>query len=284
MQPGTKILIAEDNPNSARLIFDYLTAKGAQLTWEKDGSETLKRVKRSHYDLLVLDLRLPGKNGFVVAQEIRNNEHLFDLPIIVTSAFPDEQNLLRSYQLGVDLFLSKPVDLKKLYWQAKNLTSRKRNLKNRTLAALVHLNELSEKKLGRAGHATAVKNNCLALAAACKLEKHLSSLETAALLHDLGLIFTGSNSGHGAVGAEIVRRFGIGEEVAFLIEKHSEKIPPVMLINPEETLANYRDILKLAEIIEESYRDSLAAFHRDKEKGVFTPAIASVIARLIETG
>lgn len=125
MQPGTKVLIAEDDPNSARLITDYLTAKGALVTWKDNGSEALKEVQSESYDLLILDLRLPEKNGFVVAGEIRNDERLFNLPIIVTSAFPDEQNLLRSYQLGVDAFLSKPVDLKKLFLLAKNLTSRK---------------------------------------------------------------------------------------------------------------------------------------------------------------
>ena len=99
MQPGTKVLIAEDDPNSARLITDYLTAKGALVTWKDNGSEALKEVQSESYDLLILDLRLPEKNGFVVAGEIRNDERLFNLPIIVTSAFPDEQNLLRSYPI-----------------------------------------------------------------------------------------------------------------------------------------------------------------------------------------
>jgi len=72
MQPGTNILIAEDDPNSARLISDYLTAKGALTAWKNNGSEALEAVQASHYDLLILDLRLPEKNGFVVARKIRN--------------------------------------------------------------------------------------------------------------------------------------------------------------------------------------------------------------------
>lgn len=284
MQPETRVLIAEDDPNSARLISDYLTAKGALTAWKNNGSEALEAVQAGHYDLLILDLRLPEKNGFVVAREIRNDERLFNLPIIVTSAFPDEQNLLRSYQLGVNAFLSKPVNLKKLFFLAKNLTSRKKKTENKIMEALASLNELCEKKLNRPGHAARVEKYCLALATACELEDHLASLRAAALLHDLGLIFTGSGPGHGPVGAKIAQRFGIEEDIAYLIEKHHDKISPATEINSEEALDSYLEILKIAEKIEETYQNSISSFHQDKEKGLFTPEMASVIAKLVRTG
>lgn len=281
---GTQVLIAEDNANSARLIADYLAAKGAQTTWKKDGGEALKAARQYHYDLLILDLRLPGKNGFVVAREIRKDEQLFNLPIIVTSAFPDKQNLLHSYQLGVDHFLSKPVNLEKLYWQAKSLTSRQIMLEDKTIRALNGMNSLSEKKLNRSGHGARVMKNCLALAAASKLKERLASLRTAALLHDLGLIFTHSSADHGPIGATIVRSFGVKEEIAFLIEKHHAPLAPARKLGLEETLEDYLEILKTAEKIEEIYRGSPPSFHQDKERGLFTPERASVINKLIKSG
>lgn len=283
MQPGTKVLIAEDDPNSARLITDYLTAKGALVTWKDNGSEALKEVQSESYDLLILDLRLPEKNGFVVAGEIRDDERLFNLPIIVTSAFPDEQNLLRSYQLGVDAFLSKPVDLKKLFLLAKNLTSRKQKNENKIKEALVLLNEYCEKKLNRPGHAVRVEKNCLSLAAAYQLEDHLATLRAAALLHDLGLIFTSSDLEHGPVGAEIAQMFGVKAEIAYLIENHHGNISQTTKIDSEEVLESYLGILKIAEKIEETYRNSISSFEQDKEKGLLTPDVASVIAELIMT-
>lgn len=284
MLAGTKVLIAEDDPNSARLISDYLAAKGAQITWKKDGGEALEEAQAGNYDLLILDLRLPGKNGFVVAREIRNDEHLFDLPIIVTSAFPDEQNLLRSYQLGVNLFLSKPVNLKKLFLHVKSLVTRKHKLENKMLEALYRLNNFCEEKLNRPGHAARVENNCLALAAACKLEKHIASLRDAARLHDLGLIFTGNSSEHGPVGAKIARMFGVNQEIAYLIEKHHDNITPVAEKRLDDMLYSYLEILKLAEKIEETYRNSISCFYQDQDKGFLNPEVIPVISKLIGAG
>ena len=66
-----RILLCEDDPSLGRLLSDYLKAKGAQVTWAQDGAEGLKAYHRDTYDFIVLDVMMPRKDGFQVAEEIR---------------------------------------------------------------------------------------------------------------------------------------------------------------------------------------------------------------------
>ncbi|WP_025773800.1 response regulator [Neomoorella thermoacetica] len=134
LRPGTKVLIIEDDPYSARLLTDLLTSQSAIVDCENNGLTAIQRAQEDNFDLIILDLRIPGKNGFVVAEDLRHNPATACLPIVVISAFADRQNRLRAYQAGADIFLSKPIDTAELLFIVHNLTERKwkiqQNLKN----------------------------------------------------------------------------------------------------------------------------------------------------------
>ena len=66
-----RILLCEDDPNLGRLLSDYLTAKGYETTWAKDGVEGLKEFHRQSFDFALLDVMMPRKDGLEVAEEIR---------------------------------------------------------------------------------------------------------------------------------------------------------------------------------------------------------------------
>ena len=71
------ILLCEDDPNLGRLLSDYLKAKGFETTWAKDGVEGLKEFHRNAFDFIILDVMMPRKDGYQVAEEIRReNKHL----------------------------------------------------------------------------------------------------------------------------------------------------------------------------------------------------------------
>lgn len=116
-----KILIVEDDPNSALLIKDFLTLKGFTTDHVLDGLTAVEKIEPGDYAMVILDLRLPGQNGFVTAEKIRQTSAGISLPIIVLTAFADTQNKLRAYQSGVNFVLSKPVDIKELYHIVNNL-------------------------------------------------------------------------------------------------------------------------------------------------------------------
>ncbi|HCJ10743.1 MAG TPA: hypothetical protein DHW14_06225 [Clostridiales bacterium] len=138
MRPGTRILVIDDDPGSGRLVTDYLRAMDATVEWVRDGSRGLELATSRDFDCIILDLRLPGENGFVVAEKIRKTVPGGGPPIIVTSAYPEKPNRLRAFKAGVDAFLAKPVDLTELGHLASSLTARKQEADMR-LAALLTL-------------------------------------------------------------------------------------------------------------------------------------------------
>lgn len=115
------ILVVEDDHNSAMLMMDLLTAHGYQVVSEESGLAGIEYTKQGAVDLVILDLRLPEQNGFVVAESIRRNPATSWIPIVVVSAYNDRQNRLRAYRSGVNIVLSKPVDTAELILVVANL-------------------------------------------------------------------------------------------------------------------------------------------------------------------
>lgn len=123
MASNYHILVVEDDPNSATMLVDLLTSCGYTVRCESTGPGAVERIKNEPPDLVLLDLRLPGQNGFMVAEAIRRNPSSARIPIIVLSAFADRQNRLRAFQSGVNLVMSKPIDTDELPLAVANLLS-----------------------------------------------------------------------------------------------------------------------------------------------------------------
>ena len=99
------ILIAEDDPKQAQLLRAYLEAEGHRVTVTPDGAEALKRIRERRPDLLLLDLMMPGVNGWQVLHELGL---LGEVPVIVLTARADETDQLRGFSLGADDYVTKP--------------------------------------------------------------------------------------------------------------------------------------------------------------------------------
>lgn len=117
-----EILLVEDSLTAARVTMGALRNGRIKhrLTWLSDGNEALeflfRRGKFLHApqpDLLLLDLGLPGKDGREVLAEIRHDEQLRTIPVVIMTASTDENDLLASEELAVESYLTKPVDLAK---------------------------------------------------------------------------------------------------------------------------------------------------------------------------
>ncbi|MCA9395173.1 MAG: response regulator [Candidatus Omnitrophica bacterium] len=113
-----KILIAEDNPADAHRLMQGLS-QVAHCVLAKDGIETLSIYRESvesgsAFDFILLDVKLPKKDGFDVLKTIRNGEESVDLPrsreakVIMTTTYRD--SLMENYNMGWDDFITKPVD------------------------------------------------------------------------------------------------------------------------------------------------------------------------------
>lgn len=124
-----KILLVEDDPNFGTVLRDYLALNDYNVTHAKDGIEGLIMFKNSDYDLCILDVMMPRKDGFSLAEDIRNTNK--EIPIIFLTAKTMKEDVLRGYQVGADDYLNKPFDSEVLLHKIKAILQRKETEKNK---------------------------------------------------------------------------------------------------------------------------------------------------------
>lgn len=115
-----RILIIEDEADILKTTQYALEFEGYEVSTAKDGEEGLKKIETVKPDLLLLDLRLPGKSGFQVAREVKEDWRYKDIPIIVFSAMTDEASKYIAAKNKAIGFIEKPIDLDKLTSQIKD--------------------------------------------------------------------------------------------------------------------------------------------------------------------
>jgi len=125
-----EILLVEDNPGDERLTREALKEGKvySNMHWVKDGVEAMQFLRREgkftgavHPDIILLDLNLPKKDGREVLQEIKSDEHLRRIPVVVLTTSKAEEDVLRSYNLHANCYVTKPVDLEKFIVVVKSI-------------------------------------------------------------------------------------------------------------------------------------------------------------------
>jgi len=120
--PPIEILLVEDNPGDMRLTKEALKEGKVynNLHWAKDGVEALEFLQREgkfanapRPDIILLDLNLPRKDGREVLSVIKNNDLLRNIPVVVLTTSKAEEDVLKSYALHANCYVTKPVDLEK---------------------------------------------------------------------------------------------------------------------------------------------------------------------------
>ncbi len=106
-----RILVIDDEEAIGNVIKDYLEAQGYEVFWAKDGYFALDTFREAHPDLVILDLMLPGKSGFDVCKELRQES---DVPVIMLTAKADEIDRVLGLELGADDYVTKPFSLREL--------------------------------------------------------------------------------------------------------------------------------------------------------------------------
>lgn len=105
---SSRVLLVDDEDQLRRVMRDLLEREGYTVFEASDGAEALEQVDVHAPDILVLDLNLPGLDGYGVIAQLRSRPTTENLPIIVLTARGDEENEVRVFELGADDFLSKP--------------------------------------------------------------------------------------------------------------------------------------------------------------------------------
>lgn len=118
-----KILLVEDDPNFGTVLKDYLEMNDFNVTHAKNGMEGFEKFKKESFDLCILDVMMPYKDGFTLAKEIR--EKNTDVPIIFLTAKAMKEDVLKGYKVGADDYLNKPFDSEVLLLKINAFMQRK---------------------------------------------------------------------------------------------------------------------------------------------------------------
>ncbi|MCZ6918708.1 MAG: ATPase, T2SS/T4P/T4SS family [Gemmatimonadetes bacterium] len=123
---GSRVLLVDDEDQLRRVMRDLLEREGYEVFEASDGAEALEQVDVHAPDILVLDLNLPGLDGYGVISQLRSRPATENLPIIVLTARGDEENEVRVFELGADDFLSKPFRARALSARIQAVLARTR--------------------------------------------------------------------------------------------------------------------------------------------------------------
>lgn len=121
----TDILIIEDNEELGKLISDFLKREGYSVVWEQSAEKGLEMIRKAAFKMLLLDVMLPGMDGYEALQEIRRE---YKLPVMMMSAKTDEQSKVLGFEVGADDYIDKPFSFQVLGLKIKALMKRSYDL------------------------------------------------------------------------------------------------------------------------------------------------------------
>ncbi|MCI6723498.1 MAG: response regulator transcription factor, partial [Bacteroidales bacterium] len=129
MDDNIKIMLCEDDENLGMLLREYLQAKGFSAELYPDGEAGYRAFMKQKYDICILDVMMPKKDGFTLAQEIRQANA--DVPIIFLTAKQLKEDILEGFKIGADDYITKPFSMEELVFRVEAILRRVRGKKNK---------------------------------------------------------------------------------------------------------------------------------------------------------
>ena len=124
-----RILLCEDDENLGMLLREYLQAKGFNADLFADGESGYKAFLKGKYDICVLDVMMPKKDGFALAQEIRTVNS--EVPVIFLTAKSLKEDILEGFKIGADDYITKPFSMEELVFRIEAILRRVRGKRNK---------------------------------------------------------------------------------------------------------------------------------------------------------
>jgi putative two-component system response regulator len=186
------ILVADDQSSNRELLEELLTAQGFSVITASDGPAAFEEIARTHPDLVLLDVMMPGLNGFEVCERIKNNPETYLIPVVLITALSDKQDRIGGIKAGADDFLTRPVDRTELLARVRSLITLKRRTDDleRAESVLFSLARSIEGKdpythghCGRLSDYSARLGQHLGL-----MEDEITALRRAGVVHDIGKV------------------------------------------------------------------------------------------------
>ena len=131
MEEKLRILLCEDDENLGMLLREYLQAKGYSAELCPDGETGFKTFTRNKFDICVLDVMMPKKDGFTLAAEIRQSNA--EIPIIFLTAKQLKEDILEGFKIGADDYITKPFSMEELVMRIEAILRRVRGKKTKEM-------------------------------------------------------------------------------------------------------------------------------------------------------
>ena len=125
-QKKAVVLVADDDPEILSLLSIRLNRAGYTVVEAVDGEETLVKVREHYPDLVILDVMMPGKNGWEVAKELRHDARFKEMGIIMLTAIGEKINEMTSPLYGADAYVDKPFEFADLETKISQVLSTKK--------------------------------------------------------------------------------------------------------------------------------------------------------------
>jgi two-component system, sensor histidine kinase and response regulator len=117
---GARLLIVDDTPQNLRLISDFLAEQGFELMLTRSGQQALEKIRLGTPDLVLLDVRMPGMDGFEVCRRLKAEPAVADIPVIFMTALDDTSHKVEGFRLGAVDYVTKPIQREELVARIRN--------------------------------------------------------------------------------------------------------------------------------------------------------------------
>ena len=124
---GHRILVVEDNPLNLKLVRDVLTVSGYEVVAAPSGEEGVTLAQTCDPDLVLMDIQLPGIDGYEALRQLRQNSQLDGVPVVAVTAFAMREDRERAAREGFDGYIGKPISVRALPSQVSEFLSNGRS-------------------------------------------------------------------------------------------------------------------------------------------------------------
>lgn len=233
------VLVVDDDPVGRALVAALLKGQGCQVLQASDGRSGLEMARQRHPDLILLDVVMPGMDGYEVCEQVRASDGISDVPILMITTLEDHSSRIRGLEAGADDFLSKPIDSTELRARVRTILRLNRHRRAARLAELLSdaydatlegwVRALDLRDHETEGHTLRVTNMTVTLARAVGIADELiEHVRRGALLHDIGKI--------GVPDRVLLKPGPLDADERAIIERHPgfahQMISPIVFLRP----------------------------------------------------